>query len=54
MSVKEFFRPEINGYRVCTLEIVNMEEAPVSSGLPRSQVSHVHDESAHWRNDRFA
>jgi hypothetical protein len=26
----------------------------VSSGLPRSPVSHVHDESAHWRTARFA
>jgi hypothetical protein len=54
MTVKEFVRPEINGDRPYTLEIADIEEAPVSYGLPSRQVSHAHDESAHWRTARFA
>jgi hypothetical protein len=54
MTVKEFVRPEINGDRLYTLEIADIEEAPVSYGLPSRQVSHAHDESAHWRTARFA
>jgi hypothetical protein len=54
MTVKEFVRRDADGDRIYTLEIVDVEEAPVSSGLPRSSVSHVHDESAHWRPARFA
>ena len=51
---KGIFAAEINRNRPYTLEIVDIEEAPVSYELPNSPVSHVHDESAHWREVRFA
>jgi hypothetical protein len=54
MMVREFTRRDADGDRISTLEILDVEEAPVSFGLPRSQVSHVHDEPAHRRTARFA
>lgn len=53
MTVKEFVRPDPNGDRIYTLEIDDIR-APVLSVQPSSQVSHIHEQSTHWRKARFA
>jgi hypothetical protein len=53
MTVKEFLRRDADGDRIYTLEIADVE-TPVLTGQPTLQVSHVHEQSTHWRNTRFA
>jgi hypothetical protein len=53
MTVKEFLRRDADGDRIYTLEIADVE-TPVLTGQPTLQVSHVHEQSTHWRNARFA
>jgi hypothetical protein len=53
MTVKEFVRTDPDGDRIYTLEIADVE-TPVHTGQPSLQVSHVHEQSTHWRNARFA
>jgi hypothetical protein len=53
MTVKEFVRTDPDGDRIYTLEIADVE-TPVLTGQPSLQVSHVHEQSTHWRTARFA
>jgi hypothetical protein len=53
MTVKEFLRRDADGDQIYTLEIADVE-TPVLTGQPTLQVSHVYEQSTHWRNARFA